>query len=124
MPGPESYFSPKASIPLMNRQGPAYQRGLNHGEQNLCSESKALTQRPDPFSGVEALRQGNHQIVEFSYQKTKSFERLSFLYLITGSLDKLRKMLKIAEMRGDVMGRLHNALYLGDVREQVGCMHC
>jgi coatomer protein complex subunit alpha (xenin) len=34
--------------------------------------------------GVEALRQGNYQIVEFSYQKTKSFERLSFLYLITG----------------------------------------
>jgi Coatomer WD associated region len=35
---------------------------------------------------VEALRQGNHQIVEFSYQKTKNFERLSFLYLITGLL--------------------------------------
>jgi hypothetical protein len=34
--------------------------------------------------GVEALRQGNFQIVEFSYQKTKSWERLSFLYLITG----------------------------------------
>lgn len=69
--------------------------------------------------GVEALRQGNHQIVEFSYQKTKSFERLSFLYLITGNLEKLRKMLKISEMRGDVMGRYHNALYLGDVKEQV-----
>ena len=27
--------------------------------------------------GLEALRQGNHQIVEFSYQKTKSFERES-----------------------------------------------
>ena len=25
--------------------------------------------------GVEALRQGNHQIVEFAYQKTKNFER-------------------------------------------------
>ena len=25
--------------------------------------------------GVEALRQGNHQIVEFSYQKTKNYER-------------------------------------------------
>ena len=35
--------------------------------------------------GVEALRQGNHQIVEYSYQKTKNFERLSFLYLITGT---------------------------------------
>jgi hypothetical protein len=72
------------------------------------------------FAGVEALRQGNFQIVEFSYQKTKSWERLSFLYLITGNTDRLRKMLKIAEMRGDVMGRFHNALYLGDVREQVG----
>jgi len=69
--------------------------------------------------GVEALRQGNHQIVEFSYQKTKNFERLSFLYLITGNTEKLGKMLKIAEMRNDVMGRFHNALYLGDVRERV-----
>jgi hypothetical protein len=37
----------------------------------------------------------------------------------TGQLDRLRKMLKIAEMRGDVMGRFHNAMYLGDVHEQV-----
>lgn len=69
--------------------------------------------------GVEALRQGNLQIVEFSYQKTKNFERLSFLYLITGNLEKLSKMLKIAEMRNDTMGAFHNALYLGDVKERV-----
>lgn len=62
--------------------------------------------------GVEALRQGNHQIVEYSYQKTKNFERLSFLYLITGNMEKLAKMLKISEMRADVMGSFHNALYL------------
>merc|ERR1740124_833673 len=46
-------------------------------------------------------------------------ERLSFLYLITGNIAKLRKMLTIAEMRSDVMGRFHNALYLGDVGERV-----
>lgn len=69
--------------------------------------------------GVEALRQGNHQIMEYSYQKTKNFERLSFLYLITGNLEKLAKMLKISEMRNDVMGSFHNALYLGDVCERV-----
>ena len=55
------------------------------------------------------------EIVEFAYQKTKNFERLSFLYLITGNVDKLSKMLKISEMRNDVMGQFHNALYLGDV---------
>ncbi len=69
--------------------------------------------------GVEALRQGNHEVVEMSYQKTKEFEKLSFLYLITGNVEKLRKVLKIAEMRGDVMSRFHNALYLGDVEERV-----
>lgn len=36
-----------------------------------------------------------------------------------GNVEKLGKMLKIAEMRNDVMGRFHNALYLGDVRERV-----
>ncbi|GMH39915.1 hypothetical protein BSKO_07819 [Bryopsis sp. KO-2023] len=69
--------------------------------------------------GVEALRQGNHQIVEFSYQKTKSFERLGFLYLIMGNTVRLNKMMKISEMYNDVMGRFQSALFLGDVRERV-----
>ena len=69
--------------------------------------------------GVEALRQGNHQVVEAAYQKTKNFERLSFLYLITGNTEKLAKMLNIAAIRQDVMGRFHNALYLGNVQERV-----
>jgi coatomer protein complex subunit alpha (xenin) len=65
------------------------------------------------------MLQGNYEIVEYAYQKTKNFERLSFLYLITGNIEKLSKMLKIAEMRSDVMGRFHNALYLGDVQERI-----
>ena len=36
-----------------------------------------------------------------------------------GNVEKLGKMLKIAEMRNDVMGQFHNALYMGDVRERV-----
>jgi len=69
--------------------------------------------------GNEALKQGNHQVVEMAYQRTKDMERLSFLYLITGNIDKLRKMLKIAEMRADIMARFHNSLYLGDVPERI-----
>ncbi|CAN0854504.1 Coatomer subunit alpha-1 [Linum grandiflorum] len=69
--------------------------------------------------GVEALRQGNAGIVEYAYQRTNNFERLSFLYLITGNLDKLSKMLKIAEVKENIMGQFHNALYLGDAQERV-----
>ncbi len=35
------------------------------------------------------------QVVEMAYQRTKNFERLSFLYLVTGNMEKLKKMTKI-----------------------------
>nr|CAD7196149.1 unnamed protein product [Timema douglasi] len=69
--------------------------------------------------GQAALMQGNHQVVEMCYQRTKNFDKLSFLYLITGNLDKLRKMIKIAEIRKDVSGQYQGALFLGNVTERV-----
>ena len=67
----------------------------NYISLNLSLFSSFLLTIPIPFY----LLKGNHEVVEMSYQKTKEFERLSFLYLITGNTEKLRKMLKIAEMR-------------------------
>ncbi|KAN0061992.1 hypothetical protein ACQY0O_005987 [Thecaphora frezii] len=64
--------------------------------------------------GIAALRQGNHRIVERAYQRTKNFDKLSFLYLITGNVEKLAKMAVIAEKRGDTLSRFHNSLYLGN----------
>lgn len=69
--------------------------------------------------GEAALLQGNHQVVEMAYQRTKNFDKLSFLYLITGNLEKLRKMMKIAEIRKDTSGQFQNALFLGDVVERL-----
>ncbi|XP_073963161.1 coatomer subunit alpha [Choristoneura fumiferana] len=66
-----------------------------------------------------ALQTGNHQIVEMCYQRTKNFDKLSFLYLITGNLDKLRKMMKIAEIRKDTSAQFQGALLLGDAAERV-----
>ena len=69
------------------------------------------------------LQVNSHQkIVEMVYQRTKSFDRLSSLYLMTGNIEKLRKMHKIAELRGDVMSRYHNAMYLGDIEDQVSVL--
>lgn len=69
--------------------------------------------------GQAALMQGNHQVVEMCYQRTKNFDKLSFLYLITGNLEKLRKMTKIAEIRKDMSGQYQGALLLGNVAERV-----
>lgn len=78
-------------------------------------DDKACWQR----LGEAALLQGNHQVVEMAYQRTKNFDKLAFLYLITGNLEKLRKMMKIAEIRKDVSGQFQIALCLGDVAERV-----
>jgi len=88
-------------------------------EQQQQQENEEETRQVWGELGSEALRQGNHQVVEMSYQRTKDFDRLSFLYLITGDQAKLQKMLKISGMRNDVMGRYHNALLLGDAGERV-----
>ncbi|KAK6042602.1 hypothetical protein COOONC_19893, partial [Cooperia oncophora] len=90
--------------------------------------------------GEAALIQGNHQVVEMAYQRTKNFEksvirvydgisfrstlkitcfRLSFLYLVTGNSEKLSKMMKIAQMRNDAHGHYQTALYLGDIEERI-----
>lgn len=67
----------------------------------------------------EALRQGNSKIVEMAYQRMRKLDKLSFLYFITGNIEKLQKMQKIAEHRSDNMSRFHNSLYLGNIEERV-----
>ncbi len=54
-----------------------------------------------------------------AYQRTKNFEKLAFLYLITGNLEKLQKMQKIAQIRKDVQGQFQTSLMLGDVEERI-----
>ncbi|PIA60557.1 hypothetical protein AQUCO_00300209v1 [Aquilegia coerulea] len=61
--------------------------------------------------GVEALCQGNAGIVEYAYQRTKNFDRFSFLYLVMGNICMLSKMLKIAGLKNDVMSQFRNVLY-------------
>lgn len=72
-----------------------------------------------PKLAQQALKQGNHRIVELAYQKVKDYDRLSFLYLVTGNQEKLAKMQKIAAHRGDQMSQFHNALYCGDVEGRI-----
>lgn len=69
-------------------------------------------------SPLMLLVQGNLEIAEKCCQQTKAFERLSFLYAISGATDKIEKMLKLSELRGDIMSRYSNTLYLGSATER------
>ncbi|XP_021889806.1 coatomer subunit alpha-1 isoform X2 [Carica papaya] len=112
---------PEVALHFVKDERTRFNLALASGNIEIAVASAKVIDEKDHWYrlGVEALRQGNSAIVEYAYQRTKNFERLSFLYLITGNMDKLSKMLKIAEVKNDVMGQFHNALYLGDVQERV-----
>ncbi|XP_019152993.1 PREDICTED: coatomer subunit alpha-2-like [Ipomoea nil] len=112
---------PEVALHFVKDERIRFNLALESGNIEIALESAKRIDEKDHWYrlGVEALRQGNAGIVEYAYQKTKNFERLSFLYLITGNLEKLSKMMKIAEVKNEVMGQFHNALYLGDIRERV-----
>lgn len=69
--------------------------------------------------GEQAFHRGYTCIAEYAYMRTKNFGKLSFLYLITANLGKLSKMMKIAEVKNDLMAQFSDALCLGDVEERV-----
>lgn len=94
---------------------------LECGNLDVAVETVKELDRPKLWArlGSEALKQGNHQVVEMAYQKLRSFDKLSFLYLITGDTQKLTRMAKIAEHRNDYTSRFQNSLYLGDIENRI-----
>ncbi|GAA0174553.1 vesicle coat protein [Lithospermum erythrorhizon] len=112
---------PEVALHFVKDERTRFNLALESGNIDIALASAKVIDEKDQWYrlGVEALRQGNAGIVEYAYQRTKNFERLSFLYLVTGNLDKLSKMMKIAEVKNDVMGQFHDALYLGDVQERL-----
>ncbi|KAF7351614.1 Coatomer subunit alpha [Mycena sanguinolenta] len=106
------------------RDRPSLRAGYEHAiractrvRESQCRDGDCENDRP-----ARVLGAGNHKIVEKAYQQTKNFDKLSFLYLTTGSTDKLSKMQKIADVRGDPMSRFHNALYAGNILGRVSVM--
>lgn len=69
--------------------------------------------------GDEALSQGNHEIAELVYQKLSLFDKLSFMYLITGNTKNLEKMEVIASHRGDVNSRFTSNIYLDNAENRI-----
>ncbi|KND01360.1 coatomer subunit alpha [Spizellomyces punctatus DAOM BR117] len=112
---------PEVALHFVKDNKTRFDLAIECGNLGVALETAKALDREECWQqlAAEALKQGNHQVLEMAYQRVKNFERLSFLYLVTGNVDKLKKMLKIAEMRNDTMSRYHNALYLGDVEEQI-----
>lgn len=112
---------PEIALQFVQDPQTRFELAIECGNLEVATEMAKEIDKPKIWSrlGSEALIHGNHQIVEMTYQKLRNFDKLSFLYLCTGDEEKLTRMAKIAEHRGDFVSRFQNALYLGDVESRI-----
>lgn len=69
-----------------------------------------------------ALKQGNLEVFELCLQRTKDLDRLAFLYVLTGNFEKLNKVGKIADARGNLAARFQISMYLGDLEGRISVL--
>jgi coatomer subunit alpha len=112
---------PEIALQFVQDPQTRFELAIECGNLEVATEMAKHLGRPKIWTrlGTEALSHGNHQTVEMTYQKLRNFDKLSFLYLCTGNEEKLTRMAKIAEHRGDFTSRFQNALYLGDVENRI-----
>jgi coatomer subunit alpha len=112
---------PEIALQFVQDPQTRFELALECGNLDVAVEMAKTLDRQQLWErlGSEALAHGNHQIVEMAYQKQRNFDKLSFLYLTIGDRDKLHRMTKIAEHRGDMQSLFQNTIYLGDVEKRI-----
>ncbi|KZF21802.1 Coatomer, alpha subunit [Xylona heveae TC161] len=112
---------PEIALQFVQDPQTRFELAIECGNLDVAVEMAKELDRPKLWLrlGSEALAHGNHQVVEMAYQRLRNFDKLSFLYLSTGDQEKLARMAKIAEHRGDFSSRFQNALYMGDAQSRI-----
>ena len=112
---------PEIALQFVQDPQTRFELAIECGNLDVAVEMAQQLDRPKLWQrlGTEALAHGNHKVVEMTYQKQRNFDKLSFLYLTTGDQEKLNRMAKIAEHRGDIPSRFQNSIYLGDVQSRI-----
>ena len=112
---------PEIALQFVQDPQTRYELAIECGNLDVAVEMAKELDRPNLWTrlGTEALAHGNHEVVEMAYQKLRHFDKLSFLYLTTGDDEKLVRMAKIAEHRGDFTSQFQNALFIGDVENRI-----
>lgn len=112
---------PEIALQFVQDPQTRFELAIECGNLDVAVEMAKQLDKPKLWVrlGSEALAHGNHQVVEMAYQKLRQFDKLSFLYLCTGDSEKLARMAKISEHRGDATSRFQNSLYLGDVMSRI-----
>lgn len=104
---------PEIALQFVQDPQVRFDLALESGNLDIALEEAKKLNNPVSWEKLnkEALVQGNTTLSEMIYQTQNAFDRLSFLYLLTGDNSKVAKMETIAENRGDVLSLVLNSVY-------------
>ena len=112
---------PEIALQFVQDPSTRFDLALECGDIDIALENAKEIDKPEIWERLaqNALKQGNHQIVEYAYQKLHNFDKLSLLYLSIGDTEKLQKMATIASQRVDFSAAFQNSIFLGDVDARI-----
>lgn len=111
----------EVALHFVNDKETRLQLALECGDFDIAIEMAMSLDKEEYWNllGDEALKRGKISITEMAYQRTKNFEKLSFLYLITGNRENLGKMIRISEIRENTLAIYQNSLYYGSPIDRI-----
>ncbi|CAA9989261.1 coatomer alpha subunit, putative [Plasmodium knowlesi strain H] len=92
---------------------------LGHLNNALKAAKKINKKHIWNLLSVHALLLGSYDIAEYALLRMKAYDKLSFLYLFSGNIEKLKKMQTISIIRADLISMFLNSLYLGDIQQRI-----
>ncbi|SOV74607.1 coatomer alpha subunit, putative [Plasmodium sp. gorilla clade G3] len=109
------------AVQMVNNNNTLFNLSIQLGHLNNALKAAKKIDKTHIWNilSVHALMLGNFQIAEYALQRTKAYDKLSFLYFFSGHIEKLKKMLSISMIRNDFISIFLNSLYLGDIQQRI-----
>ncbi|CCD22367.1 coatomer subunit alpha NDAI_0A02090 [Naumovozyma dairenensis CBS 421] len=104
---------PEIALQFVQDPQTRFNLALEYGNLEVALEEAKKLNNSQTWDSLNeaALSQGNISLVEMIHQTQHSFDKLSFLYLLTGDRSKSSKMGAIATNRNDVPSMILNSIY-------------
>jgi coatomer protein complex subunit alpha (xenin) len=115
---------PEVALHFVDETSTRFELSLQCGNLAAALECAEQLDKPDCWRrlAAESMRHGDFDRAETCCTKTKDFEKLALMYAVSGNIEKLKRLLKIAEARGDGGQRMHVSMLLGDVLERIAVL--
>jgi len=115
---------PQIALHFVEDMKTKFALALECGELEVAYECAEQLKDPDSWNklGQVALEQGDFEKYKNALGQTRSLEKLTFHFLLSGNRPKMEQLLSIGKKLKSPLSTFHNSLLLGNVEERVNVL--